>query len=210
MVRTAAAGRKRKKQQKHDRLSSITRVVKVAAGAVLVVGILFGAGYLADVLFFAQDVRVDKPVGLMPYSGSSGENPGPRSDTPAESTAPSKLSFYTTLLQKEEQSAKPDTLRSQVPQRLPRPPDTLPTPGVQQQARYKIQLGSFKNQRGAEAFSAELKKKGYQSYIMKAAEPGQEIVYRVRIGNFASLEEAQQAAAEIEKREALNPFITSR
>jgi len=69
---------------------------------------------------------------------------------------------------------------------------------------YTIQLGAFKNKKGADALAIRLRKGGYEAYLL--AENGQ--LYKVRVGEFPSKSAAKKVASQIRKTERLDAFIT--
>jgi lipopolysaccharide export system protein LptA len=70
---------------------------------------------------------------------------------------------------------------------------------------YAVQLGAFSDKPAAVALATEMKRKGYNPYLV-TGEAGGKRVYRVRIGRFGSLDEAKRMATTLkkqDKREAL-------
>lgn len=155
-------------------------------------------------------------------------DPGIKEKPSSETTSALKFSFYKTLFQ---QSREKETFSikgndKQQPKGEKKPAKTLKpvleskhpkTNKTQQQTKaippnsiYTIQLGSFTNAKSAKSFAAELKRKGYKSYIVTTKLPEHGTVWRVRIGHFRDLSKAQKLALEIEKQEGKPVLITSR
>ncbi len=73
-----------------------------------------------------------------------------------------------------------------------------PIPGF-----YAIQLGAFKDQRGADKLRGRLDKNGYDVYVL-ASNDG---LYRVRVGDFQGRKEAKKVSAQIKKLNRLDSII---
>jgi cell division septation protein DedD len=54
----------------------------------------------------------------------------------------------------------------------------------------------------------ELKKKGYQAYILEASIPEKGTWYRVKVGDYEDLEEVRQAASDLKQKEGVSVMIT--
>jgi cell division protein FtsN len=74
-------------------------------------------------------------------------------------------------------------------------------------AKFTIQVGAFPDKSQALKISAELEKKGYDSWIQRAKSKDREI-YRVRIGKFATKQDAEKFKQQFDKKEKYNSFIT--
>ncbi|HTM43325.1 MAG TPA: SPOR domain-containing protein, partial [Polyangiaceae bacterium] len=72
---------------------------------------------------------------------------------------------------------------------------------------YQIQVASFRDQAEADAFVAELKKRGHKSYRQAAYVPDRGLWHRVRIGPFKQKFEAVQYQAGFEQKEHMSTFL---
>ncbi len=77
----------------------------------------------------------------------------------------------------------------------------------QDDIRYTVQTGAFKNLKEAETLKHKLETKGYKAYIKKYAKSKNPKLYRVRTGEFTTKEEAAALALKL-KKEGLNAFVT--
>ena len=204
---------------------NVNRAIKIALGSLIAVCAFFLTGYGVD--FFARkDSKSDSNIKFFPFADEQKQSDSLNRPQPEELSLKLNPSFFETLLQKERKNGQLDSkrekelLRKVKKKRTPRPDNKnrlhgsktkVKRPGrVFGRAVYKIQLGSFQNLEGANAFSEKLIKKGYKPYTAKVALPGKGTLYRVRIGKFKNIEEAQKMATEIEKKEKISVLITSR
>jgi len=74
-------------------------------------------------------------------------------------------------------------------------------------AKFTIQVGAFPDKSQALKTSAELEKKGYDSWIQRGKSKDKEI-YRVRIGKFATKQDAEKFKQQFDRKEKYNSFIT--
>lgn len=72
---------------------------------------------------------------------------------------------------------------------------------------YQIQVASFKDQVDADAFVAELRKRGHEAFRVAAMIPGRGLWHRVRVGPFKTKYQAVLYAKKFEKTERLAPFV---
>jgi len=72
---------------------------------------------------------------------------------------------------------------------------------------YQIQVASFRDQVEADAFVAELQKRGHKSYRQPAYVPERGLWHRVRIGPFKHKFQAAQYQAEFEQKERMSTFL---
>jgi len=77
----------------------------------------------------------------------------------------------------------------------------------QDDIKYTVQAGAFKNLKEAEILKHKLEAKGYKAYIKKYAKSKNPKLYKVRTGEFAAKEEAAALALKL-KNEGLNAFVT--
>jgi cell division protein FtsN len=77
----------------------------------------------------------------------------------------------------------------------------------QNDIKYTVQTGAFKNLKEAETLKHKLETKGYKTYIKKYAKSKNPKLYKVRIGEFAVKEEATALALKL-KNEGLKAFVT--
>ena len=202
------------------------RTLKILAGAVLTISILFGAVFVVD--FFAKRPPGQTSEGKEFLKPADPEKPAESPEAPAQEKESSEKyqSFFKTLRKKSRTDGKPDIDREQDLLRMARkkssaiPAEEKPlppantaqtkTPSAFPELTYTIQLGSFQRSGGARSFSEMLAEKGYEPHIIKVSLPGKGTVYRVRIGRFKSMEQAQVLAKKIEKKEKIAAFITSK
>lgn len=77
----------------------------------------------------------------------------------------------------------------------------------QDDIKYTVQAGAFKNLKEAETLKHKLETKGYKAYIKKYAVSKNPKLYKVRTGEFAAKEEAAGLALKL-KNEGLKAFVT--
>lgn len=77
----------------------------------------------------------------------------------------------------------------------------------QDDIKYTVQAGAFKNLKEAEILKHKLEAKGYKAYIKKYAKSKNPKLYKVRTGEFAAKEEAAALALKL-KNEGLKAFVT--
>ena len=72
---------------------------------------------------------------------------------------------------------------------------------------FQLQVASFKDGSDAEAFVAELRRRGHRAYSQAAYVPDRGLWHRVRIGPFKTKFEANQYRSKFEKTERVSPFV---
>lgn len=72
---------------------------------------------------------------------------------------------------------------------------------------YQIQVASFKEQADADAFAAELRKRGHEAFRVAAMIPGRGLWHRVRVGPFKTKYQAVLYAKKFERSERVAPFV---
>lgn len=77
----------------------------------------------------------------------------------------------------------------------------------QDDVKYTVQAGAFKNLKEAETLKHKLETKGYKAYIKKYAKSKNPKLYKVRTGEFGVKEEAAAFALKL-KNEGLKAFVT--
>lgn len=77
----------------------------------------------------------------------------------------------------------------------------------QDDIKYTVQAGAFKNLKEAEKLKHKLETKGYKAYIKKYAKSKNPKLYKVRTGEFTAKEEAAALALKL-KNEGLKAFVT--
>ena len=77
----------------------------------------------------------------------------------------------------------------------------------QNDIKYTVQAGAFKNLKEAETLKHKLETKGYKAYIKKYAASKNPKLYKVRTGEFTTKEEAAALALKL-KNEGLKAFVT--
>ena len=77
----------------------------------------------------------------------------------------------------------------------------------QNDIKYTVQAGAFKNLEEAETLKHKLETKGYKAYIKKYAKSQNPKLYKVRTGEFAAKEEAAALALKL-KNEGMEAFVT--
>jgi cell division septation protein DedD len=68
-------------------------------------------------------------------------------------------------------------------------------------------VASFKQQPDADAFVADLRKRGHRAFRQAAYVPGRGLWHRVRVGPFKSKFQANQYKKKFEKSERVAPFV---
>ncbi len=67
-----------------------------------------------------------------------------------------------------------------------------------------IQLGSFHEEKNAEAFVSRIKKNGYTPFVVQVEDSRW---FKVRVGPYPSKEEAQQVAGDLKKNHAISALV---
>jgi cell division septation protein DedD len=91
------------------------------------------------------------------------------------------------------------------------PPEPERTPArAGHDGRYTLQVISYEDSLEADTFSAELRARGHQAFVVSAEIPGRGHFYRVRIGPFESMREAESYRASFEAEERMNSYVVRR
>jgi cell division septation protein DedD len=117
-----------------------------------------------------------------------------------------------------EQPATPDPMPEQQPtlQEQASAPSTTepepeakpaPKPSVPQDAKFTIQVGSYRNKTNAENMMALLSRKGYEAYIFENTDAKARPWYVVRFGHFPARQAAQRALSAYEDKEQKKGMI---
>lgn len=72
---------------------------------------------------------------------------------------------------------------------------------------FQIQVASFKDQVDADAFVAELRKRGHEAFRVAAMIPGRGLWHRVRVGPFKTKYQAVVYKQKFEQNERMAPFV---
>ncbi len=108
----------------------------------------------------------------------------------------------------EEKSPPEKPLLAQpVVQKEPAEPKVETDNSHQNDIKYVVQAGAFKNLKEAETLKHKLETKGYKAYIKKYAKSKNPKLYKVRTGEFTTKEEAAALALKL-KNEGLKAFVT--
>jgi len=79
--------------------------------------------------------------------------------------------------------------------------------GPSEQARYSVQVGAFETLIEAEKLRKDLEAKGYKSFVMRYAEPGQKAVFKVRLGEFIDSNAARLLSVKLKSIEGIAAFV---
>lgn len=144
---------------------------------------------------------------LVEQSGSSGHLPGAPSVPPqAADRLPVVPLPAGTLLDATSVTTQPkDDLTALAAKAAEASGDFVAPAGVD--TGYQIQVASFKEQQDADAFVAELRKRGHAAFRQAAYVAGRGLWHRVRIGPFDSKYEANQYRTKFEGKERMAPFV---
>jgi cell division septation protein DedD len=82
---------------------------------------------------------------------------------------------------------------------------TMAPPGAE--GGYQIQVASFRKATEADAFVADLRRRGHHAYRQAAYVPDRGLWHRVRIGPFKSRYQAIQYKKKFERTERVSPFV---
>ena len=75
------------------------------------------------------------------------------------------------------------------------------------QERYSVQVGAFETLIDAERLRKEFEAKGYESFVMRYAQPGQKAVFKVRLGEFIDSDAARMLSVKLKSIEGISAFI---
>jgi DedD protein len=88
-----------------------------------------------------------------------------------------------------------------------KPPDSAELAQPGSEGGYQIQVASFKNAPDADAFAADLRRRGHRAYRQAAYVPDRGLWHRVRIGPFKTRYEAIKYKEKFERTERVSPFV---
>jgi cell division septation protein DedD len=74
---------------------------------------------------------------------------------------------------------------------------------------YSVQLGVFKSEDNAAAFTKKFKGKGYDAFVVKGADKTKGTLYRVLVGKSSDRKESAKLAAMIRDKENIKAVIYS-
>jgi cell division septation protein DedD len=115
------------------------------------------------------------------------------------------LIFITPHILKERTFSKPLSQTAEpVSKAAEKSDDTIPSPKMS----FSVQVGSFSNIDDAYKLLANLRWKGYESYLFQAPNAGGQMVYTVRIGDYEDFETASQTVSRFETEEQATAVIT--
>lgn len=80
-------------------------------------------------------------------------------------------------------------------------PANAPAPKASAKKGFSVQVASLRFRDDADLLAEELRKKGYEAYVVPADIPGKGKLYRVRIGDFKVRKEASSYAAGLKKKD---------
>ncbi len=72
---------------------------------------------------------------------------------------------------------------------------------------YSVQVGAFVTLVDAERLRKQFEAKGYESYVMRYAEPGQSAVFKVRVGDFIDSDAARLLSVKLKSIEGVSAFV---
>ena len=75
------------------------------------------------------------------------------------------------------------------------------------QESYSVQVGAFETLIDAERLRKEFEAKGYESFVMRYAEPGQKAVFKVRLGEFVDSDKARLLSLKLKSIEGIPAFV---
>lgn len=93
-----------------------------------------------------------------------------------------------------------------VPQAATFPKEST-VPNTNAKGTFSLQLGFFGNERNSISLSEELKKKGYDAFILKHMSEDKKIFFRVLVGRFHEKNEAMKYAGSVLRREGMKSII---
>ena len=88
--------------------------------------------------------------------------------------------------------------------------ETVPAGPVKKpsgQERYSVQVGAFETLIDAERLRKKFEAKGYESFVMRYAEPGQRAVFKVRLGEFKDSDVARLLSVKLKSIEGISAFV---
>jgi DedD protein len=171
-------------------------------GLVALCAVFFGMG-------FSLGKNSASPIGDSQAATGASSNVRPTAVKATEPRAPSDLTFYKAVGQKDpnaELTAKPADPPANAPAKSPpadndAPPD--PTAVVSGQSNYFVQVAAVSKQEDAEALVDALKNKQYAAFA--ANMPGDKL-FHVQVGPFSDIKDAESARGQLVK-DGYNPIL---
>jgi DedD protein len=171
-------------------------------GLVALCAVFFGMGY-------SLGKNSAKPMGDAQTASGPSSSVRPTAVKAAEPHAPSDLTFYKAVGQKDpnaELTAKTTEASANPPAKTPAsdgdaPPD--PTALVSGQSNYFVQVAAVSKQEDAEALVDALKKKQYAAF---AANTPADKLFHVQVGPFSDIKDAENARGQLVK-DGYNPIL---
>jgi type IV pilus assembly protein PilQ len=114
------------------------------------------------------------------------------------------LIFITPHILKERAFSKPLSQTDEPESKVAGSGETVPSPKM----LFSVQAGSFADIDNAYQLLANLRWKGYESYLFQAPNAEGQMVYTIRIGDYKDFETASQAVSQFEKKEQATAVIT--
>ncbi len=201
----------------NERGGIISKVFIIPAGVVVIIAV-FLAGYFVGKRQAVRTAEAEKPPALPEVLSQY---------------VPDKaeFTFYKTLTDKGEKSVSIDLKTRPLPQekdpdpaapskssapaaRPPKPAaqtakkENPPAAAASSKVRYSIQVGSYEDKAMAEEDAREMKKKGYDAFVVSADIPEKGTWHRVRIGRFPNKQAAERLANELKSKEGVTSFVT--
>jgi DedD protein len=170
-------------------------------GLVALCAVFFGMGY-------SLGKNSAKPIGDGQAASGVPSSIRPTAVKAAEPHAPSDLTFYKAVGQKDpnaELTEKPDAPANPVAKSVPAEGDAPPDPTalVSGQNNYFVQVAAVSKQEDADALVDALKKKQYAAFAANA--PGDKL-FHVQVGPFSDIKDAEGARAQLVK-DGYNPIL---
>lgn len=108
------------------------------------------------------------------------------------------------------QAAPDESYAEPIPEPVPGPepqpePATPPVIEQEEEGRYSLQVGAFRDVGNSEKVIQDLRSRGYEPYVIE--EGSRRVLRTVRIGRYAERQEALRAASEFEQREGMDAIV---
>jgi DedD protein len=170
-------------------------------GLVALCAVFFGMGY-------SLGKNSAKPIGDGQAASGVPSSIRPTAVKAAEPHAPSDLTFYKAVGQKDpnaELTEKPDAPANPVAKSVPAEGDAPPDPTalVSGQNNYFVQVAAVSKQEDADALVDALKKKQYAAFAANA--PGDKL-FHVQVGPYSDIKDAESARGQLVK-DGYNPIL---
>ncbi|MBZ5651040.1 MAG: SPOR domain-containing protein [Acidobacteriia bacterium] len=183
---------------------------EITLGTGKMLALFFGLVALCAV-FFGMGFSLGKNSGRtnVELQGGTGASAvRPTAVKAAEARAPSDLTFYKAVEQKDPQAdltaKSADTLASTAAKGGPADADAPPDPtAISGQNSYFVQVAAVSKQEDAAALVDALKKKQYAAF---AASAGGDKLFHVQVGPFADIKDAETARGQLVK-DGYNPIL---